>query len=255
MKIQTMTALMVFAVASFVSTAQGQRPPRPSHPPAPQPPSQFQRRLDPPRLPSGHDVPSSSILPMTNPIAPIVTSPIQPFIRYGPIPEVVFPTRAPARPSRPDYGRRGYNDPTVIVGGGYYWGFPGYYYPYPYTPAPIPGELPYTYPYVPAVAGQLPYTIPVGEPAPEAVVAAPSAPAAPVYQPEVVEYVPEQNMIITPPVPDRTATPPAIGTSKADVLARYGEPWGTVRIQGKESLYFRGGLELVFENDVLIQVK
>ena len=255
MKIQTMTALMVFAVASVVATAQGQRN-RPSHQPAPQPPpSQFQRRLDPPRLPSGHNVPSTPIPPMTNPIAPIVTSPIQPFIRYGPIPEVVFPTRAPARPSRPDYGRRGYNDPTVIVGGGY-WGFPGYYYPYPYTPAPVAGELPYTYPYVlPPVAGQLPYTIPVGEPAPEAVVAAPSAPAAPVYQPEVVEYVPEQNMIITPPVPDRTVVPPAIGTSKEDVLARYGDPWGSVRIGARESLYFRGGLELVFENDRVVQIK
>jgi hypothetical protein len=143
----------------------------------------------------------------------------------------------------------------VIVGGGYYWGYPGYYYPYPYTPAPVAGELPYTYPYVlPPVAGQLPNTIPATyEPSPD-VVPAPAAPSVLVSEPET-EFFPQQNMIITPPVPERTVVPPAIGTSKADVLARYGDPWGSVRIGGRETLYFSGGLEVVFENDRVTQIK
>lgn len=244
MRIQTVSALMVFAaIASFVPTGQAQRS-RPDRPRESQP-SQFERQRSP--APPPNNLPTSPILPMTNPIAPIVTSPVQPFVRIGPIPEVVFPTREPARPSEPDRRRRGRNAPVVVVGGGYIVtdGFPGYYYPYPQpymSPAPIPGQLPNTY-------------YPSVESVPAAVMPIPSAaPTLPVYGPQV-EYVPEQNMIITPPMPERTVVPPAIGTSKADVLARYGDPWGSVRVQGRETLYFAGGLELVLENDRVTQIR
>jgi len=62
-------------------------------------------------------------------------------------------------------------------------------------------------------------------------------------------------MIITPPVPERTVPPPAIGTSRADLLARYGQPWGSFRVQTKETLYFYGGLELVLEDGRVSEIK
>lgn len=254
MRIQTLSAVIVFAVAFGVPVAHAQRgSQRPSQrppaqrPPATAPSSQFIRER------ATFYSPTTPIPPMTNPIAPITSSPVQPFLRYGPVPEVVIPSRVPSRPGGPGYGRRDRYNTPVIVGGGYYGGWPGYYpyaYPYPYEPAPVPGQIPYN----DTVPGQLPYAIPTTvEPQTGEIAPVPAAPP-PVSEPEV-EYFPEPNMIITPPVPERLVSPPEIGTSKADVLARYGDPWGTVRIQGKESLYFRGGLELVFENDRLVQVK
>jgi hypothetical protein len=68
-------------------------------------------------------------------------------------------------------------------------------------------------------------------------------------------FVPEQNIIVTPPEPDRVVVPPAIGTSRADVLARFGEPWGSMRTGGKETLYFRGDLTLVFEGGKVSEVR
>jgi len=151
----------------------------------------------------------------------------------------------PAAAVRPNLGRR---DNVILVGG---YGWPGYYpyydgwYPQPYLePAPVPGELPGTYR----------YQQPAYDP-PAAYYAQPDPPSAPmpIVLPEAVFY-PDQNLIITPPEPDRVVVPPPLGTSKTDALARYGEPWGSMKAGGKETLYFRG-LALVFEGGKVSEIR
>jgi len=65
----------------------------------------------------------------------------------------------------------------------------------------------------------------------------------------------EPNRIITPPIPERTVEPPALGTSKADVLGRYGQPWGSMRAGARETLYFKRGLTVVIEDGKVSEVR
>jgi hypothetical protein len=60
-------------------------------------------------------------------------------------------------------------------------------------------------------------------------------------------------MIISMPEPGRE--PPALGTSRGDVIARFGEPWGSFSVRGKETLYLRGGLKVVLENGRVTQIQ
>jgi hypothetical protein len=55
-------------------------------------------------------------------------------------------------------------------------------------------------------------------------------------------------MIINEPRPNRVIVPPDIGTSRADVVALFGQPWGTISARGQETLYF-DGLVVVFGAD------
>jgi hypothetical protein len=75
----------------------------------------------------------------------------------------------------------------------------------------------------------------------------------PLVEPEPV-YYPQQNMIVTLPEPDRVVEAPPLGTSRADALARFGEPWGSMKAGGKETLYFRG-ITLVFENGKVSEIR
>ena len=141
--------------------------------------------------PNSLNLPTSPILPMTNPIAPMMTAPVQPFVRYqGPqgTPTVVIP---PATTEDKDRNRRSNrndnNVPVVIVGGGGY--LPYYdsviYQPPLLSPAPVPGQLPNTYP--------------VNSPDPTYVAPALTPgvlPPAPM--PPVTTYYPDSNVIITP---------------------------------------------------------
>jgi hypothetical protein len=112
-----------------------------------------------------------------------------------------------------------------------------YYDPY-LRPATIPGQLPGVYPLPPESTVSSVAPNPVTEIVPS--------------EPEPIFY-PEPRMIITLPEPGRE--PPAIGTSRADVLARYGEPWGSLTIRGQETLYFRGDLKVVLKDGKVTQVQ
>lgn len=244
MKIQTATTLAVFL--AIVPSVHAQRR-GPQAEQAPQPMAQ--------RTPQRPNLPTSPILPMTNPVLPM-TNPVQPIIRYGVggTPTVVIPT-TPARVQEPDRksndhrsGDRRRDAPVVILGGPYI--DPYYYPPYynqPYlTPAPVPGQLPGVYQpeQVPVV-----YAVPVS-PSPGVAGGGPAALSAD----EPISY-PEPRMIITPPEPDIVVEPPAIGTARADVLMRYGQPWGSISTQqGKETLYFRN-LTVVLEGGRVTQIR
>lgn len=198
-------------------------------------------------------LPSTPIAPMTNPIAPM-TNPIGPVVPYGGAGRVLNnPSQLPVRrgdniPSRIERRRDRIdrvNAPVVFGApywspyfGPYVWDYM-YYNPY-LQPPTIPGQLPGVYP-VPQDPASY-----VDEPAP-----APVQEVAPA-EPEVI-YYPEPQMIIDLPEPARE--PPAIGTSRADVLARYGQPWGSLVVRGRETIYLRGGVQVVLENDRVIQVR
>jgi hypothetical protein len=70
-----------------------------------------------------------------------------------------------------------------------------------------------------------------------------------------IEYFPEPRTIVPtePLVPVKEL--PALGATQADVEAKYGEPWGVVTIKGKEKVYFRSGLTVVFENGRAVEVQ
>jgi hypothetical protein len=149
---------------------------------------------------------------------------------------------------RNDFRNDRRNDNIIVVGGAYLDPYPYYYSPfyspfyapyYPYMmPAPIPGQLPGVY--------SVPETVDVVPPDP-ALYELPNAAAAPIE-------VYEPRLIITPPEPERVVDPPAIGTSRADVLTRYGQPWGTISTKDKETLYFRN-LTVVIEAGRVSQIR
>jgi hypothetical protein len=173
------------------------------------------------------------------PVAPNM-NPIQPIIRYEGwgTPTVVIQSNVPGRTTSgapvPVPERKG-REPVVVIGGGGYLS-PDYYgqaytvQPYA-TPASPSGPLP---------GGYAPP--PVSAPAP-----LPIEPAPPVDS--------NPNRIITPPRPERTVEPPALGTSRAEVLGRYGQPWGSLRAGAKETLYFSGGLVVVIEDGKVSAVR
>lgn len=204
-------------------------------------------------------VPSSPILPMTNPIAPM-GNPIQPvipspFMRYGgTTPTVVIPQQS--RGGRGynasggnNQGQRGGRDVVYVpVAVPTYYYPPSYYYQPEYEPSPvtIPGQLP---------GGRYDYSRATSfNPSPNAPPATPPASTF-VYEPQPELYF-EPRMIINEPRPNRVLEPPAIGTSRADVVGRLGQPWGTVTARGTETLYFDGGLVVVIAADGrVIQVR
>jgi hypothetical protein len=122
---------------------------------------------------------------------------------------------------------------------------PTYYYP-PYSnnyypelePAPvtIPGQLP---------GASFGYPSPGTISSPNPPQAMPAGTFDYVPQPEVYS---EPRVIINEPRPNRVIVPPAIGTSRAEVVALFGPPWGTISARGQETLYF-DGLVVVFGAD------
>jgi hypothetical protein len=120
----------------------------------------------------------------------------------------------------------------------YYPPYYNNYYPQP-EPAPvtIPGQLP---------GARYDYPRPGTFDNPNASQAAPHA-STPEYVPQREVYS-EPRVIINEPRPNRVVVPPAIGTSRADVIAQHGQPWGTISTRGQETLYF-DGLVVVFGPD------
>jgi len=248
MKIQTAMILGAFLALAPAVQAQrrsgpnSDRPGTSESPRVETPRSEF--RVEAQRRPPTVNIPSSPILPITNPVIP-VTNPVPPVIQYGGVghPTSVVPqnTSRDRRPDRSDDRRRG-NVPVVIVGGPYVGPYvsPEYLY-YPYgPPATVPGQLPGGY----------------REPEPSVIyvpVPVPATNVAPAVEEPI--YYPEPNIIITPPEPERVLLPPALGTSRADVIARYGQPWGSIWARGKETLYFRGGLTLELEDGKVTQIR
>ena len=230
MKIQAASTLAILLV--LVPAVQAQRGRSDGDRPA-------QSRPEPPRPPIVN-LPSSPILPMTNPVAPM-TNPVMPFVRYGGTPTVVIPSATSEPSNRRDDRRRSDRDVPVVVLGGYYLTQdPVFYYPQP-SPVSTPGQLPSVYREF--------------EPPPSVPGTAPSSYASIPYARTETEYVPEPHIIITPEIPPLTVVPPAIGTLKAEVLARYGDPWGSIRAGGQETLYFSGGLVVVFVDGRVSQIK
>jgi hypothetical protein len=254
MKIRTtLTAALVSGVFVSAAIAQDQEPTIKQDQ---QPTARVTAEQVAPKRPNPNplNLPTSPILPMSNPIAPMTTAPVQPFVRYqGPqgTPTVVVP---PAKTEDRDGDRRRSNRdevPVVIVGGPYlpYYDS-GIYQPPLLTPSPVPGTLPGTYP-VNVLPSQ--YYAP---PAPEPAGTVPgSVPAPAAMIPQETTYYPDSNIIITPEVPAVTVERPKLGISRADAVERYGEPWGSVTIKGRETLYFRGGLVVGFENSRAVEVR
>lgn len=206
------------------------------------------------------NLPSTPILPITNPVGPIA-NPVAPVVPYGGASAGLgMPSRGPVTgrvPNRIDGGRR---DNVIYVGAPYVDPFfyspyysPYYYSPYynPYmVPAPIPGQLPGVYfppdpVQAPAQAAEpVVYNIPA---------AAGGGGGGGNF--EASTFVQEPRMIIAPPEPDRPVDPPpALGTSRADVLMRYGQPWGSISTEGKETLYFRS-MTLVLESGKVTEIR
>jgi hypothetical protein len=76
---------------------------------------------------------------------------------------------------------------------------------------------------------------------------------APPLAPEPV-YYPEQRTIVPtePLVPIKEL--PNIGSTRAQVEAKYGEPWGVMAVNGQEKVYFRG-MMVVFEQGQVVEVQ
>ncbi len=205
-----------------------------------------------PPQPQGTPFPSSVILPMGNPVGPM-GNPVQPiiqspFMRYsGTTPTVVIPEQQ--RDNRGGNVGRGRDVVRVPVAVPVYY-YPPYYNNYYPEPAPasvtVPGQLPgprYDYP-SPGVINPSPNAAPASPPAGRVDLDS-------IRQPEVYS---EPRMIINEPRPTRVIVPPALGTSRADVLATFGQPWGTFLARGQETLYF-DGLVLVLTDGRVTQVR
>jgi len=200
------------------------------------------------------NLPSSPILPISNPVAPI-SNPVAPVVPYGGASAGLGqPSRGPVTgrlPARIDRGR----DNVIYVGAPYvdpffyspyYTPYAPYYNPY-MAPPPIPGQLPGVYiPTDPATAEApepVVYNVPAG------------GGGGGGGDFEVSTFVPEPRMIISPPEPDRPVDPPpAVGTTRADVFMRYGQPWGSISTEGKETLYFRN-MTLILESGKVTEVR
>jgi hypothetical protein len=205
--------------------------------------------------------PSTPIQPMTNPVAPTMNSPVQPFVNYNNPPRTSLPARSGRMPQfRGDRDRR--RDGVVVVDGGYIAspygdGFDPFAYAPFLTPAPIPGQLPYTYPLPlyspPTVPGQLPNTYSLLPP--EQSAAELDAPAAPVMVPADPVYYPEPEIIIPADSTEPIKELPTLGATRSQVEAKYGQPWGVVGMHGKETMYYRNGLVVVFETGQAVDVR
>ncbi len=239
MKVRTLSTLAIATafIALHNPDASAQRRQNGTFVGTPQPPAQ------PPRP---TPFPSSVIIPMGNPVGPMgnPVAPIVPFIRYSdPTPTVVVPQ--PQHNQRGQGRNRGRDGRDVVyvpvpVPTSYY---PYDYYPYPEAlspPATIPGQLPgVRYDYDRPAPGQ--FNAAPNAPAP----AAPPSSFAGQLQPE---YYSEPRIIVNEPRPNRVVVPPAVGTARADVIASFGQPWGTIQSRGQETLYF-DGVTVVFGAD------
>jgi hypothetical protein len=238
MKIATASKLAIISTAAAAALAAGWTVPA----------AYGQRVQAPPiKLPN---VPTNPVLPpliqpMRNPVAPIIQSP---FIRHnGTTPEVVNPSQNRRDDRRDDNDGRGQrggrNVVFVPVPAPYYYDNYNYYYTPPEPTVSVPGQLPQRRsdyererqtsfnpnPNLPAA--------PAGTPA-----------STFVYEPQPVAYS-EPRMIINEPRPNLVIQPPALGTSRAEVYQRYGNPFGTITARGTETLYFDGGLIVVIGAD------
>jgi hypothetical protein len=150
-------------------------------------------------------------------------------------------------------------DNVIFVGGPYvdpFYYSPYYYPPYYYqpymAPPPIPGQLPGVYippdpasPVEPVV-----YNVP-----PPAAGGGGGGGGVGVGDFEATTFVSEPRMIVSPPEPDRPIDPPpSLGTTRSEVLMRYGQPWGSISTQGKETLYFRS-MTLILESGKVTEVR
>jgi hypothetical protein len=197
--------------------------------------------------------PSTPIQPMTNPVAPFVN------YNHPSGPTMTSPVRSgnfPQPLSRGGFDRR--RDGVVVVDGGYIaspysYGFDPYAYGL-LTPAPIPGQLPNYYPYPPpTVPGQLPNTYSLLPPEPYVPVVDPPPAPSIMRSPDPV-YYPEPEIII-PVDSTKPKEVPALFSTRADVEAKYGEPWGVIVARGKETVYYRGGLMVVYEAGRVAEVQ
>ena len=204
------------------------------------------------------NLPSSPILPISNPVAPIA-NPVAPVVPYGGAPGLGVPARGPVS-GRSDFQRipdrnNRRRDDVIFIGAPYvdpFYYSPYYYPPYYYqpymTPAPIPGQLPGVYfppdPAPAAAAEPIVYSVPPS---------AGGGGGGADFEPAT--FVSEPRMIISPPEPDRPVEPPpTAGTTRAEVLMRYGQPWGSISAQGKETLYFRS-MTVVLESGKVTEVR
>jgi hypothetical protein len=71
----------------------------------------------------------------------------------------------------------------------------------------------------------------------------------------VTTYYPASNVIITPEPQALTVERPALGITRTAAVAQYGDPWGSITMKGRETLYFRGGLVVVFEDSRAVEVR
>jgi len=212
------------------------------------------------------NLPSSPILPISNPVG-AMANPVAPVVPYGGASTGLgMPSRGPVGPVTgrvPNRIDRGHNDNVIVIGGPYidpfyyspYYSpyYPPYYYQPYMTPAPIPGQLPGVYiPPDPAPAADYAAAEPVVYNVPPASGGGGGGGGGD-FQPTT--FVSEPRMIITPPEPDRPADPPpSLGTTRSEVLMRYGQPWGSISTQGKETLYFRS-MTLVLEAGRVTEVR
>jgi len=192
---------------------------------------------------SGRTFPGTAISsPQNRPSTPIpaMTNPVAPFVDYLNNPRGPQFNGRPVIPGRTPFDgrfdRNRVDIPTVIYGGSYWPSYWPYYDPLLYPPLvmppPVPGQLPGVYPLDPTPVDPGVPPLPP-EPLP------PPAPPA-----DTMTYYPEPNVIIS--LDPKPAVLPALGTSRDEVIMKNGDPWGSIWFRGKETLYFRSGLQVGF---------
>jgi hypothetical protein len=114
-----------------------------------------------------------------------------------------------------------------------------YYDPY-LRPQTTPGQLPGVY-------------VPPPEPDSTAYTPEPATVQDPQPPEPFTFFYPEPNMIVT--LPEDGREPPPIGTTREDVLAKYGQSWGSITVKGQETIYLKGGMKVVIENGRVVATK
>jgi hypothetical protein len=221
------------------------------------------------RAPAQAPVPSGSqitplILPMSNPVAPM-SNPVAPMMGTPrTTPSVTVAPQGRRNDGNDNNNRRGGDqnqnqnrgrDRDVVyvpVAAPYY--YPNYYpnyYPADLS-ATVPGQLPPSFssptPYVPYPYYQYEQVERKTSFNPDPNQPAPAPPTSSfVYQPQT-EYVAEPRFVIETS-PARPVVLPQAGTSRSDVIARLGQPYGQITIRGIETLYFSNGTQVVIGPD------
>jgi hypothetical protein len=169
---------------------------------------------------------SNPVGSMTNPVAPIISSPFLPHPGTTPPANTGRGSNLPGR----NHGVPG------SIGASYYAPYYAPYYSAPYYDYYYPQV---TIPGLPPGARHEDYVDPRIDhgyshdasfsPIPEAV----HEPAPP-----SVVYPLDLRMIVREPQPNRVIQLPAVGTARPDVIRQSGQPWGSFRSRGIETLYF-----------------